>query len=355
MRALRLLFGLLVSVLLCVSLEGQTDPRLWQYLHPDAKAVIGVNWALFRQSVIWTMLEEKMGALPLPIKGLPSFIKEIDRIVLSSPGAAEGNTSDRSNDAPILIVVHGQFAPDSVRPALVDQGALKQIYGKFTIYRPRGKGNNQDLGFVIADPQTVLIGDIRSLCGALDRSQFTPVTAGPTLARAAVLDSANDFWGVISSPKILSNDRLQGFLGGEDFSDLGRGLEFGMSFRDGVAVNISLKAGSDALAKHLSDQISKTIKLSAKDKPANAGLAEMEKKLKVAAAGDTVAITLHMTREEVERSARLYQASAKNMLPKPPVVPLNLAVQKPPAPPPQKMVIRIEGLDEGTREVPFNH
>ena len=352
MRALHLLF----SLMLCLSLEGQTDPRLWQYLHPDAKAVIGVNWALFRQSVIWTMLEEKMGALPLPIKGLPSFIKEIDRIVLSSQGAAEGNNSDGNNAAPLLIVVHGQFAPDSVRAALMDQGALKQIYGKFTIYRPQAKGNSTDLGFVIADPQTVLIGDISSLCGALDRSPFTPVTPGPTLARAAVLDSANDFWAVISSPKILANDRLQGFLYGEDFSDLGRGLEFGMSFRDGVAVNISLKAASEALAKHLSDQISKAIKLSAKDKPTNAGLAEMQKKLRVASAGDTVAITLRLTHEEVERSARLYQASARNTPLKPPV-PLNLAVEKPPATPPQppKMVIRIEGLDEGTREVPFNH
>jgi hypothetical protein len=226
----------------------------------------------------------------------------------------------------------------------MEQGAHKQIYGKFTIYRPQGKGNNQDLGFVIVDPQTVLIGDVGSLCAAVDRSGFTPVTPGPTLARAAVLDSANDFWAVISNPSILSSDRLQGFLAGEDLSDLGRGLEFGMSFRDGFAVNISLKTASDAAAKRLSEQISKAVKLSAKDKPSNAGLAEMEKKLKVAAAGDTVAINLHMTREEMERSTRLYEAAAKNIPPKPP--------QKPQ---PEKMVIRIEGLDGGTREVPFNH
>jgi hypothetical protein len=346
-RAFRLLFGFL----LCLSLEGQTDARLWQYLHPDAKAVIGVNWTLFRQSVIWTMLEPKMGTLPLPIKGLPSFMQEIDRVLLSSPGGSEGK-----GEPPILLVVHGQFGPDAVRKALMEQGAHKQIYGKFTIYRPQAKENNQDLGFVIVDSQTVLIGDIGSLCGAVDRSGFTPVPPGPTLTRAAVLDSANDFWAVISNPSILASDRLQGFFAGEDLNDLGRGLEFGMSFHDGFVVNISLKTASEAAAKHLSDQIYKAVKLSAKDKPTNAGLAEMEKKLKVAPAGDTVAINLHLTREEVERSTRLYQAAAKNIPPKAPVAALNLAVETPPQKPqPQKMVIRIEGLDGGTREVPFNH
>lgn len=339
----------MLGLLLCLSLEGQTDARLWRYLHPDAKAVIGVDWSLFRQSVVWNMLEEKIGALPLPIKGLPSFIKEIDRIVLSSPGGAEDKA-----DAPIIVVVHGHFAPDSVQAALVEQGAHKQSYGKFTIYRPRAKENAQDLGFVLIDPQTVLIGDVGSLCAALDRSAFTPVLAGPTLARAAVLDAANDFWAVISSPNVLSSQRLQGFLAGDDLSELGRGLEFGMSFRDGFVVNVSLMTASEAMAKHLSDQIAAVVKLSSKDKPTNPGLAEMEKKLKVAAAGDTVTINLHMTREEVERSARLYQAAAKKPAARP-LVPLNLAVETPAPPKTQKMVIKIEGLDGGTREVPFNH
>jgi hypothetical protein len=344
-KALRLVLGLLLSL----SLEGQTDARLWRYLHPDAKAVIGVDWSLFRQSMVWTMLQEKMGALPLPIKGLPSFIKEVDRIVLSTPGASEGK-----NDAPMLIVVHGQFSPDSVRNALVEQGARKQIYGKYAIYRPQGKGNGQDLGFLIADPQTVLIGDISSLCAAVDRSEFTTVTPGPTLARAAVLDATNDFWAVVSNPSVLSNNRLQSFLTGDDLSGLSRGLEFGMSFRDGVAVNVNLKTASESMAKHLAEQIASVVKLSAKDKPSNPGLAEMQKKLKVAAEGDMVTINLHMTREEVERSGRLYQAAVKNAPRKLPV-PLDLTVETQPAPPPKKMVVKIEGLDGGTREVPFNH
>ncbi len=350
-----------LGLLLCLSLQAQTDARLWRYLHPDAKAVIGVDWARFRQSAVWSMLQEKLGALPLPVKGLP-FLNDIDRILLSSPGGAENSTteaSERKKDAPVLIVVHGNFAPDSVRKALVEQGARRQIYGKFGIYRPQTKGN-QDLGFVIADPQTVLIGDLSSLCGALDRSEFTQITPGPTLTRAAALDAQNDFWAVISNADALAGDRLQGFLTGDDLNGLSRGLEFGVSFREGFAFNLSLKTASEASAKHLVDQISTALKLSLKDKPTNPALAEMGKKLKIAAAGDTVSMNLHLTKEEMERDARLYQASLKNAPPKAPP-PLNLAIEKPPklapAPAPQKdkMVIRIEGLDGGTREVPFNH
>jgi len=337
---------IMLALLLCFSLQGQTDARLWRYLHPDAKAVIGVDWSRFQQSVIWTILQQRMGALPLPV--LP-FLKDIDRIVLSSPGAPEAG----KQEAPILIAVHGHFAPDSVRKALVDMGAHKQTYGKFTIYRPKGKAAGQDLGFLIVDPQTVLIGDLGSLCAAVDRSEFTPVTPGPTLARAAELDATNDFWAVISNPNVLASERLQGFLAGDDLSELGRGLEFGLSFRDGFALNVSLKTGSEAMAKHLVDQISQAIKLSLKDKPTNPALAEMGKKLKVVAAGDTVSMNLHLTRDEVERSSRLYQASLRNAPPKP-LVPLNLDLPTPPKPE-EKMVIRIDGLDGGPREVPFNH
>jgi len=187
----------------------------------------------------------------------------------------------------------------------------------------------------------------------VDRSEFTPVTPGPTLARAAELDAANDFWAVVSNPNVLSSGRLQGFLAGDDLSELGQGMEFGLSFRDGIGLSVSLKTGSDAMAKHLVDQITQGIKLSLKDKPSNPALAEMGKKLKVAAAGATVSMNLHLTREEVERSSRLYQASVKNAPPAP-LVPLNLEVQPPPKPE-EKMVIRIDGLDGGPREVPFHH
>jgi len=339
---------IMLALLLCCSLQGQTDARLWRYLHPDAKAVIGVDWSRFQQSVIWTMFQEKMGALPLPVKGLP-FLKDIDRIVLSSPGAPQAG----KNDAPVLIAVSGHFAPDSVRKTLVDLGARRQTYSKFTIYRPQGKADGQDLGFLIVDPQTVLIGDLGSLCAAVDRSEFTPVTPGPTLARAAELDAANDFWAVVSNPNVLSSGRLQGFLAGDDLSELGQGMEFGLSFRDGIGLSVSLKTGSDAMAKHLVDQITQGIKLSLKDKPSNPALAEMGKKLKVMAAGATVSMNLHLTREEVERSSRLYQASVKNAPPSP-LVPLNLEVQPPPKLE-EKMVIRIDGLDGGPREVPFHH
>jgi hypothetical protein len=239
-----------------------------------------------------------------------------------------------------------------VRKTLVDSGARKQTYGKFTFYRPQGNAG-QDLAFTMVDAQTILIGDLGSLCAAVDRTEFNAATPGPTLVRAVELDATNDFWAVITNPNILSSQRLQGFLAGDDLSDLGQGMEFGLSFREGFALNVSLKTGSEALAKHMADQISSVIKLSLKDKPSNPALADMGKKLKVTAAGDLVTMNLHLTREEVERSTRLYQASVKTAPPKP-LIPLDLTVETPPKPP-QKMVVKIDGLDGGPKELPFGH
>jgi hypothetical protein len=59
---------------------------------------------------------------------------------------------------------------------------------------------------------------------------------------------------------------------------------------------------------------------------------------------------MHMTQQELDQNAKIFAVSHK-----PPAAPLAeirpLVIPAPPAPKPEKKFIRIEGLDEGTREI----
>ena len=328
-------------VLLTGLAHAQTDAALWRYVHPGAKAVIGIDWKKIQQSAAGQMLHEQIAGGTLPVPGI-EFLPDIDRVLLSSPGGG-----DDQAEPPLLIAVRGHFDQAAVKKALLGHGAKRQMYGAIPIYRPQGK-NGKDFGFVLPDAQTILIGDIASLTSVLDKNEFTPSGPNPIVGRAVVMDPLYDFWAVIATPKALGNERLMSFLSGDTFGEETQGFEAGISFRDGLTMNVGISTQSEAAAKKLSSELSKVLKLSAKDKPTNPALAELEKKMKVACENQTVSITLHLTKEELDKNTRTFQASQRKK-------PDAVADAKPLAskPPDAKLVIRIDGLDSGPREIPY--
>ena len=94
------------------------------------------------------------------------------------------------------------------------------------------------------------------------------------------------------------------------------------------------------------------LKMAIKDKMGEPAMLDLEKKLKVSADGKMVKIAMHLTPQELEKNAQIYTATHKQAAP---VLAEVRAVARPaPEPPkPEKRVIRIEGLDEGTREIPY--
>jgi hypothetical protein len=78
---------------------------------------------------------------------------------------------------------------------------------------------------------------------------------------------------------------------------------------------------------------------------------DMEKRLKVVSEGVLVKIAMHMTQQELDQNAKIFAVSHKQ--PAAPVAEIRPLVIPGPPPKPEKKVIRIEGLDEGTREIPY--
>lgn len=325
---------------------GQTDAALWRFVQPKAKAVIGVDWKRIQQTHAGALLREKMGGSPLP-PGV-EFLNDVDRVLISSAGNSD---PDDQTEPPVLVAVRGHFNLTDVRKALLEHGAKRQMYGAVQVYRPQGK-SGKDLAFALVDPQTVLIGDADSIFACLEHGGFTATDPNPTVARAAVMDATYDFWAVMATPRALASQRLMGMFTGDEFGEDAEGFEAGISFRDGMAMNLAINARTEFAAKKLSSEISKILKLSAKDKPGNPALADLARKMKIGSENSTVTITLRLTKDELEKSAQQFEQSRKERNVLAAAQPVVVKPQAP-QPPPEKMVIRIEGLDGGTREVPL--
>jgi hypothetical protein len=322
---------------LALSPAGALAEDLWRFAHPDAKAIIGINWARLRPSKLGTLLAERIAASPGEIPGL-EFLDEIEEVLISSPG------SDAETEPPMLITLRGQFNLEKIRRALLSHGAKQQRFPAFSMYRLQ-TGANRNFGFVLKDARTILAGDVASLAHAAEGRENAVENSNALLTRAQAMQLRYDAWAVVSAPQAVSGGRLMSMFLGHASGESTNGFEAGLSVRDGLQLDIRIMTEAEASAKRLGSELGKILKLAAKDRAGDPGFAELEKKIKIAAEGPDVRLTLRLSPIELEKNARLFRAPRPE--PKP-----ALAAAPPPPPPPAAM-IRIEGLDEGTREIPL--
>jgi hypothetical protein len=219
------------------------------------------------------------------------------------------------------------------------------------------------MAFVPLDSQTILIGDAHSVFSGLERSAFPQPApdANSLLARAPALDTSYDVWALMSSPGVLASDRLMDLFTGGELGAEARSVEVGFSLRNGLSADTAVMFQSELAAKRMASELARLLKMAIKEKMGEPAMLDMEKKLKVASDGALVKIALHMTQQELDKNAQIFAATHKPsaVLPAAPVAELRpVAKPAPPAPPPpppkpENKVIRIEGLDEGTREIPY--
>ena len=360
----------LVLGLATVVASAQTELGPWRFVPPNSKALINVDWSHVRKSHLGTMLRERV----VDNAGVPGteFLDSVDRFLICSTGKP---ADDPEAEAPLLVVVSGHFDLARVRTTLAQYRLKPQKYDAFLVYRQQGK-NAKDLAFSLFDAQTILIGDSRSVFAALNRSTFPPAepAAGSLASRQVDMDANYDAWAIVNAPDILGGDRLTALLNGADPDAEVRGFEFGLSLRSGLAADVSLMFGSDSSAKAISAELSRMLKLAIKDKLGEPALLDLEKRIKFTAQGSVAKLTLRLTPQELDKNAQVFTASHKApasglaqvrplvkieqpVAPKPESAPnakLESSVKPDPALKPEKKVIRIEGLDEGPREIPYN-
>ena len=344
----------LIALLAPAAAECQTDPALWRFVDPAAKALMSINWQRIRQTPALASLREKSlnenFAQAMPAIEL---LDDIDRIMISSPGNLFiGDAEAESAKAPVLIAVHGHFDGAKVRQVFTRLGAKPQSYNSFQVYRPQGK-STKNMAAVLFDAETILVGQARSIFAALDRNQFGPPSpqSNPIIARAAEMDAAYEFWMVMSDPDSFAGGQLAGMFPGSDWAADAQGFEAGMNLRAGLTADVTVRFGSEDSAKQVVKEMTRVIGAALKEKGGNPSMRDIAKKVRFIAEGSAAKISLRLTPQELEQYAQAYEVGHKAAL-----AAAAERAKSPafPAPAPAKPgVIHIDGLDDGPREIPY--
>jgi hypothetical protein len=310
--------------------------QLWRYVHPGAQSLIGIDWACLQRSPVGDWLEHRW----TDDQDLPGaeLLNQVDYVLISSPGAATSG-----EQPPVLIALAGRFDPSQVRKVLESYGTRREMFGPVELFRPRDK-RDDELTFALISSKVILVGDRQSLYTAIERAAISQ-KEHPTdalLGRGRTMAAAYDGWTLMDAPGSLARQGflLAGLVG--NLTGETKGYEAGLSVRDGLAIDISATAGSDKAARGMVAGISRSVQRS-----------PLASKLRVASEGEQIQVSLRMNEEEV--SASLHIPLRPTLSPSR----QTFATIDTPAKttnklsPPPKEVIRIEGLDDGPRELPF--
>ena len=157
---------------------------------------------------------------------------------------------------------------------------------------------------------------------------------------------------------MMSSDQIAALFRGGEWASEARGLwKRAVDLRAGLAADITVRFSSDAAAKRVTTELTRAMNLAAKDKSAGAQVQNIAKKMKFNVDGSAAKVSLRLSEQELEESALAFAAAQKAAA----ADAVSLTVRSrihtrrstPVPAPPKPAVIRIEGLDEGTREIPY--
>lgn len=359
---LRLRTTLLLTALLAPMLaRGQSEPALWRFIYPNAKAVISIDWGRIRESQTGAMIREQWlspGAMPA-VPGI-ELADDIDRVLISSPGNPAAD--DDAAEGPLLIAIHGHFDPAKVRQVFARSGAKPQSYNSFQVYRPRG-AQAKDVASVLFDSETILYGDAPSIFATLDRNQFGPPLSQPVpaprslMARAAEMDATYDVWAIMDATEIMSSDTIAAIFQGGELASEAQGFEAGVNLRMGLVADVTFRFSSDDTAKRMTAELTHLMNVAA-NKSTDAQARNIAKKVKFGLDGSAMKISLRLTQQEFEKTAQALAASQQRSAQvagnRPAVMNSKPAVADRAPTPTKPAVIRIEGLDGGERDIPYS-
>ena len=309
-RSITALFVLLAAPAI---LSAQADPALSRFIQPNAKALISIDWKRVRQSNVGATIREKWlnkGAdAATAIPGI-EFLNDVDRFLISSSGRK--SSDDISEDTPLLIVAGGHFDLAKVRSVLTKFGIKAQMFNSIPVYRPQGE-NDKDMAVVLLDSQTILLGDAVSVFASLERNAFPPPPPDPNsiVGRAAEMEANYDAWAIMTDPEELANNRLPDIFSDGQLGAGALGFEAGVSLRNGLAADVTVRFETELAAKKLASEVEKLLKMSGKDKAGEPALLELGKKLKLISEGPVAKFSLRLTPQELEKNTQILASFRK--------------------------------------------
>jgi hypothetical protein len=332
------LFNATLLLGLAISLPAQQPaPMTWELGHSDATVLLGADISSFRASQVGQSFNSQMqqvqqaGPMMFPFTGF-QVLGDIDKIFLSSPG---NKTAGSKENPPFLLVLEGTFPEDHLR--LFRSGPV-HLYRAIKIYGP-SKSTNPSLA--IPDEHTILVGDEKSIRDAIDRHGRKTEAPSPLLERAAALAAKNDMW--LIARDAISNLQPAGVPVSPMAAEV-EGVEAGVSARDGFVFDLSIDTKTEAAARQLAQLLSTQMETALATKLDREQSAILMRSFRISSEGNRAALNFSLSKDELEQQMRKMQSSP------------GAFTSPSPAPAPKSntpRTVKIYGLDEGVREIPW--
>lgn len=349
------LVALVAAVASFAQSASVSTPAVWRYAHPEAKALVGIEWTRLVNSPAGQQVREKISESGAPaIPGI-ELLDSIQSVFISSPGNPPGSTDEQP---PAVIAVQGSFDLDQVR-ALAAQNAAQETEYRSVPFLQTENDEGQPMTLALVGPQMLLLGDAVSVKAAIDHHETAEadVIDSSLYNRARTLSQANDVWIVseLSPTDFTQADgEVPPFLNDID------SIEFGMSLQQGLGAELNLGTASPDSAQSLAGGLQFMLAMMLSSQENSAAGARISEKLQVSTEDTRVHLALQLNNDEL--------MSAFND------VGSNLTFggsggdgevggtvkgsdsgswEQEPQLPPEERVIRIWGSEEGPIEIPM--
>ena len=326
-----------------------SQPAGLELVQANAGLVAGIEWRRVMDSPVGEMLRQQMRLAPGPFSGFAAVEKavlhDVDSVLLAT---SLNELSKPGAEPPVLLVVTGRFDRAQLREVLKGKRAPEVHHG-IELLAPEGT-RPRSPRIALVDERTILAGDRALMVGAVDRMQGRALKSGRSKlwTRAAELAARHHIWVVVDAPPA----DLRNMQGPMAAMASVTGMDLGLSFADGLRMEVNLRAKTGEAAQSLAQMVQGLVAMAALNQdPHQTEFTDVLKKIQVEAQPTGVRLSLALTRAELDKSV---QQAARRALAtrtasaKTPAVPIT-----PPAPePPRRSTIRIEGLEGGPVEIP---
>jgi hypothetical protein len=346
---------------------GASEPMAWRFAHPEAQILAGIDFRRLAETADGRQIREQfVAALGAPM------LEQAERLLLSSVVESTGKRSD-------VLILSGSFSLPQLRKLAMSEGAKMMPYKGLEIAAPAGAvAGDPHLAWITGPGggTTVLIGTRPAIQAAAERSKASVeslASVNPLFARARDLGQKFPVWITCETmPQGFGPKSLDRFAEDGDGPDVGQldGFDIGIQVARTADLNMWIwttsEATADVILKELQGAVGaqERFVLSSWLAQLKGSIEESTLVLGAPIAAGTVAERVGpmlvafalpvdlkapdarpAVRVKVEANVPMTGMAAMNQ-------PVPAAVPVPP-PPPKKLFVRIEGMDEGTKDIPY--
>lgn len=358
---------LLAFALPALLAQNAPDPKLWQFTHPNASALMGMRLGGPMLDRMVDEMSAKAAASNAPQDALLmiNLIKNVESIMISTPAVTPG-----TKNPPYLITVHGEFDLEWIKQKFQENAEKKPGEVAFTPYKnheliettPAAQATpgtpakqSQPFSVLLLNEKTLVFGDPDSLRKAIDHLADDPKVKAklPLFVKAAGFAGNYDFWAVATVPARAASTAK------DPLSKTIRSMDLGIRMRNGMDLKVNLYATSAASAAEIGKLLTGMTQSMGQSQKTPSEATALLQRLSVTQRGSALTFQLTATEAEMKAlGARMKTQSVTSKLPKASIFGIPIGSDQPAAPeapkdpPLEQQKIRIYGLDEGVKEIP---